>query len=253
MKAGISAAALTVFRQIKRSDSGCVTYLVGSPDTEECAIVDPLLDIEYVIAEAKKEGFDRITNVIDTHTHADHVSGARNLANRFGLPGVHMHANAGSKFQILPIQDGQTIRLGKTTMLQFIHTPGHTYDHICILVDNSKILTGDTMLIGDVGRIDLGGDPRDKSDKLYDSLHGKLLKLADAIEVYPTHVGTAHHLASTSTSSTIAKERENNGALKLKTKDEFFKYMTKDWPPKPPDYQNIIRLNRGEVTISQLG
>ena len=151
------------------------------------------------------------------------------------------------------IEKGQTIRLGKTTMLQFIHTPGHTYDHICILVDNSKILTGDTMLIGDVGRIDLGGDPRDKSDKLYDSLHGKLLKLADAIEVYPTHVGTAHHLATTSTSSTIAKETENNGALKLKTKDEFFKYMTEDWPPKPPDYQNIIRLNRGEVTISQLG
>jgi hydroxyacylglutathione hydrolase len=249
MKAGISAAVLTVFRQIKRSNSGCVTYLVGPPDTKECAIVDPLLDIEYVIAEAKKEGFDRITNVIDTHTHADHVSGARNLAKRFDLPGVYMHANADSKFQILPIQDGQTIRLGKM-MLQFLHTPGHTYDHICILVDNSKILTGDTILIGDVGRIDLGGDLRDNSDKLYDSLHGKLLKLADAIEVYPTHVGAGHHLASTSTSSTIAKERENNSALKPKTKDEFFKYMTKDWPPKPPDYQNIIRLNRGEVTIS---
>ncbi|MEW5841278.1 MBL fold metallo-hydrolase [Nitrososphaera sp.] len=236
------------FRQIKRIDSGCVTYLVGSQETGECAIIDPLLDTEYVVEEAKKAGFAKITHVIDTHTHADHISGARSLARQFGLAGVHMHEKSGSKFKTIPVKDGQAIKLGNHE-LRFIYTPGHTYDHVCVLVDGSKLLTGDTMFIGDVGRIDLGGDARDKSDRLYDSLR-RLLELADSVEVYPTHVGAAHHLGNAKTSSTIGYERTGNGALKaLSDREAFFKYMTEDWPPKPPDYQNIIRLNKGEVSV----
>lgn len=239
----------TVFRQIRRADSGCVTYLIGSTEAGQCAIVDPLLDTDLVVEEAKKAGFSSITHVIDTHTHADHVSGARNLAKQFRLPGVHMSDMASAKFKTIPVRDGQVINLGQVE-LKFLYTPGHTYDHVCILVGGAKLLTGDALFIGDVGRIDLGGDARDKSDKLFDSLHGRIMALPDAVEVYPTHVGAAHHLGNARTSSTIGDERANNGALKPKDKDAFFKYMTEDWPPKPPDYQNIIRLNRGDVSIA---
>jgi len=238
-----------IFKQIKRPDSGCITYMIGSKETGECIIVDPLLDIDFVVDEAKIESSCKIIGVIDTHTHADHISGARNLAKRFKLPGVYMYANSGSKFKTIPVTDGQILRLGKIE-LRFIHTPGHTNDHMCILVDNSKLLTGDTMLIGDVGRIDLGQDPRENSDRLYESLHNKLLRLYDSVEIFPLHIGASHHLGETNTSSTIGKERTNSPALKPKNKDEFFRYMTEDWPPKPPDYQNIIRLNRGETSIA---
>jgi len=238
-----------VFKQIMRVDSGCVTYIIGSKETGECAIVDPLLDVDLIVNETMKEGFTEITRVIDTHTHADHISGARNLAKMFNLPGVYMHTNSDSKFKTMPVQDGETLELGDVK-LRFICTPGHTYDHMCILLGDSKVLTGDTLLIGDVGRIDLGGDPRENSDRLYDSLHGKLLRLEDNVELFPTHVGAAQHLANTNASSTIGKEKANNPALKPKSKDEFFKYMTEDWPPKPPDYQNIIRLNRGEASVA---
>lgn len=236
-----------IFQQLRRMDSGCVTYLVGSTETKQCAIVDPLLDTDFVVQEVKKAGLE-ITHVIDTHTHADHVSGARNLAKQFNLPGIHMSDRVQARFKTIPVKDGQVVKLGDVE-LKFLYTPGHTYDHVCILVNNEKLLTGDTLFIGDVGRIDLGGDQRDKSDKLFDSLHGKLMKLADGIEVYPTHVGAIHHLGTAKTSSSIGSERTGNGALKAQDKDTFFKYMTEDWPPKPPDYQNIIRLNKGEASI----
>jgi hydroxyacylglutathione hydrolase len=223
-------------------DSGCVTYLIGSTTTNECAIVDPLLDTDYVVEEAKKAGL-KITYVIDTHTHADHISGARILAKQFNLSGVHMSEKSQCKFHTIAVKDGHVIKLGDVE-LTFLYTPGHTYDHMCILVNKEKVLTGDTLFIGDVGRIDLGDDARDKSDKLFDSLHGSLMNLDDDVQVYPTHVGAAHHLNSAKTSSTIGAERKNNGALKAQDKDTFFKYMTEDWPPKPPDYQNIIRANQ---------
>jgi hypothetical protein len=86
-------------------------------------------------------------------------------------------------------------------------------------------------------------------DMLYESLHNKLLKLDDDLEVFPTHIGAAQHIGSTNKSSTLGMEKTGNPALRLRNKDEFFKYMTEDWPPKPPDYQNIIRLNRGEISI----
>lgn len=238
----------SVFKQINRTDSGCVTYMLASTETDQCVIVDPLLDIETVLSETRTVGFDRITHVIDTHTHADHISGARNITKTSGLVGVYMHVNSGSSFKTIPVQDGDVMRLG-STRLQFIHTPGHTNDHVCILVNDSKLLTGDTLLIGDVGVIDLGGDQRKNSDMLYESLHNKLLKLDDNVEVFPTHIGAAHHIGSTSRSSTLGGEKAGNPALRLRNKDEFFKYMTEDWPPKPPDYQNIIRLNRGQISI----
>lgn len=238
----------SIFRQINRVDSGCVTYVIGSTETGQCVIVDPLLDIETVLSETRALGFDRITHVIDTHTHSDHISGARSIAKISGLAGVYMHANSGSRFKIVPVQGGDVLKLG-TTKLQFIHTPGHTHDHMCILVNDSKLLTGDTLLVGDVGRIDLGGDQRSNSDALYESLHKKLLRMGDDVEVFPVHTGADQHIGSNSKSSTVGKEKTDNPALRLGNKDEFFKYMTEDWPPKPPDYQNIVRLNRGEISI----
>ena len=91
-----------VFRQVERIDSGCVTYLIGSTETGECIVVDPLLDIETILSETRKQGFLRVTHVIDTHTHADHISGARNIVKMSNLSGVYMHAKAGSRFKTIP-------------------------------------------------------------------------------------------------------------------------------------------------------
>jgi hydroxyacylglutathione hydrolase len=104
-------------------------------------------------------------------------------------------------------------------------------------------------LIGDVGRIDLEGNQRSNSDALYESIHNKLLKLHDDVVVFPTHIGAAQHIESTSKSSTLGREKASNPALRLRNKDKFFNYMTEGWPPRPPDYQNIVRLNRGEILI----
>jgi hydroxyacylglutathione hydrolase len=112
----------SVFKQVNRIDSGCVSYIIGSVETDQCVIVDPLLDIEMVLSETRALGLDRITHVIDTHTHADHISGARNIAKISNLTGVHMHANSGSRFKTIPVHDGDFMRLGNTE-LQFIHTP----------------------------------------------------------------------------------------------------------------------------------
>ncbi len=239
------------FSQVKRTDSGCVTYMIGCRVSGQCIIVDPLLDVDTVVDGLEREGFGRITHVVDTHTHADHISGARNIARLFNLPGVYMHANSSNKYKTMPVQDGQSLRVGEIE-LRFLYTPGHTNDHMCIVVNNSRVLTGDTLLIGDVGRIDLGGDLRYNSDRLYECLHDKLLRLGDSVEVFPTHVGAAHYLGNANTSSTIGKEKTNNIALRSRSKDEFFKYMTEDWPPKPSDYQNIIKLNRGEISIATI-
>ena len=125
--------------------------------------------------------------------------------------------------------------------VQLLHTPGHAPEHVSLLIEDKTLLTGDTLLVKDVGRIDLGrGDP----DQLYDSLFNKLLKLEDHVEVMPGHVGKAHFVSGDS-SSTIGLERRTNPALKAQTREEFIRYMTEGWPPKPADYEQCVKVNSG--------
>jgi glyoxylase-like metal-dependent hydrolase (beta-lactamase superfamily II) len=219
--------------------SGCCSYFVGSG--KEFILVDPLIDVER-FTNSTQLGDRKIVGVIDTHVHADHLSGSREIQKLTDCP-LYMHETSPVRFPFAPLAEREYNLAGLT--VRVIHTPGHAPEHVSLLVEGRTVLTGDTLLIGDVGRVDLGrGDP----NELYGSLFGKLLALADHVEVMPGHVGKAHFL-SAGTTSTIGLERQTNPALQVTTKDEFVKYMTEGWPPKPAHYEQYVKVNSGYLEL----
>src|SRR5689334_16552757 len=207
---------------------GCLahaSYLIGSDG--EAAVVDPQRDVDQYIEEAKTQNL-KIKYIIETHLHADFVSGHRELADRTGAE-IVFGKEAGATFPHRAVKDGDKLMIGRVK-LRVMETPGHTPESICVLVieaeDNAgtdargpaKLLTGDTLFIGDVGRPDLAGGRGYTSQQMaammYDSLHQKILKLDDSIEVYPAH-GAGSMCGknlSTETSSTIGQQRKLNYA-----------------------------------------
>jgi len=235
---------------------GCLahaSYLIGSDG--EAAVIDPQRDVDQYLAEAAAQGL-KIKYVIETHLHADFVSGHRELAARAGAE-IVFGAQAGAAFPHRGVKDGEELKIGRA-VLRFLETPGHTPESISILVIDTeaansppKVLTGDTLFIGDVGRPDLAGargfTAEQMAAMLYDSLHGKLLKLVDATEVYPAHGAGSmcgRHL-SRETSSTIGEQRRSNYALKPMSKDEFVRMMTTDLPEAPAYFPQDAEINRG--------
>ncbi len=243
---------------------GCLahaSYLIGSEG--EAAVVDPQRDVDEYITEAETQGLE-IKYVIETHLHADFVSGHQELAARTGAQ-IVFGERAGAEFKHRAVRDGDQIRVGKV-ILGFIETPGHTPEGICVLVTDTevsiqpqKVLTGDTLFIGDVGRPDLAGGkgytPQMMAEMMYDSLHGKLLKLPDEVEVYPAHGAGSMcgRNMSTETSSTIGDQRKFNYALKPMTKQEFVKLLTADLPDQPVYFSKDAEINRaGARELSEL-
>ena len=245
---------------------GCLahaSYLIG--DSGEAAVVDPQRDVDQYIEEAAREGL-RIKYVIETHLHADFVSGHRELAARTGAQ-IVIGAEAKAVFPHLPVRDGDSVRLGGIE-LRALETPGHTPESICwLLVEGgrpAKVLTGDTLFIGDVGRPDLAGGrgytPQMMASMMYDSIHKKLLALPDDVEVWPAHgAGSAcGRNISSETSSTIGAQRRTNYALQPMPREEFVKLMTTDMPSAPPYFSRDAEINRrgarllAEVTAAPL-
>ena len=243
---------------------GCLahaSYLIGSEG--EAAVVDPQRDIDQYLQEAGEHGL-KIKYIIETHLHADFVSGHHELAERTGAE-IIFGQKAGAKISHRPVKDGDKLNIGKVE-LGILETPGHTPEGICILVTDKdvsdrpgKVLTGDTLFIGDVGRPDLAGGrgytPQDMGALMYDSLHGKLLKLDDSVEVYPAH-GAGSMCGknlSTDTSSTIGQQRKFNYALQPMTKDEFVTMMTTDLPEAPAYFSTDAEINRsGAESLREL-
>ena len=176
-----------IFHQFLNEESGCLSYLVGCGQAGEAVVVDPGRDrIDDYVRLARKKGL-RITRIVETHTHADHISGNRDLAALVKAP-ILLHRSAKAAFEHSDLADGEELRIG-TVGLKVLHTPGHTPDSMCLLVtDRSRgdepwfVLTGDTLFIGDVGRPDLGG--AQAASELYDSLRAALLPLPDSVEVH---------------------------------------------------------------------
>jgi len=234
---------------------GCLahaSYLIGSEG--EAAVIDPQRDIEQYINEAEAEGL-KIKYVIETHLHADFVSGHRELAERAGAR-IVFGRKADAAFDYAPAKDGDEFRIGKV-ILRVLETPGHTPESISILVTDTevsnqpqKVLTGDTLFIGDVGRPDLvssiGFTPEQMAGMLYDSLHGKLLGLDDAVEVWPAHGkgSLCGRNMSNETSSTMGWQRRLNYALQPMRKEEFVKMMTADLPEAPAYFSKDAEMNR---------
>jgi glyoxylase-like metal-dependent hydrolase (beta-lactamase superfamily II)/rhodanese-related sulfurtransferase len=231
---------------------GCLahaSYLIGSEG--EAVVIDPQRDVEQYIAEANANGL-QIKYVIETHLHADFVSGHRELAARTGAT-IIFGQKANAAFAHLPAQDGDEFNVGAVT-LRIWETPGHTPESISILVEEAgqitKVLTGDTLFIGDVGRPDLVGSKGFTAEQmagmLYDSLHHKLLTLDDNVEVWPAHGAGSlcGRNMSKETSSTMGQQRLFNYALKPMPKDEFVKMMTTDLPEVPAYFPKDVEINR---------
>jgi hydroxyacylglutathione hydrolase len=234
---------------------GCLaqaSYLIGSDG--EAAVVDPRRDVDEYINEAAAQNL-KIKYVIETHLHADFVSGHRELAARTGAE-IVFGAKAGATFPHRAVSDGDEIKIGKV-VLRILETPGHTPESVSVLVIDpqvseqpQKVLTGDTLFVGDVGRPDLAGGqgytPQMMAEMMYDSLHEKLLKLPDNVEVYPAH-GAGSMCGknlSKETSSTIGEQRKFNYALKPMSKDEFVRMMTSDLPEAPDYFSKDAEINR---------
>lgn len=243
---------------------GCLahaSYLIGSDG--QAAVVDPQRDVDEYIAEADAQGL-AIKYVIETHLHADFVSGHQELNERTGAQ-IVFGEKANASFPHRAVRDGEEIQLGKV-ILRFIETPGHTPEGICVLVTDTevsdqpqKILTGDTLFIGDVGRPDLAGGkgytPQMMAEMMYDSLHEKLLKLPDEVEVYPAHGAGSMcgRNMSKETSSTIGEQRKFNYALQPMTREQFVSLMTADLPEAPAYFPRDAEINRsGARGLSEL-
>jgi glyoxylase-like metal-dependent hydrolase (beta-lactamase superfamily II)/rhodanese-related sulfurtransferase len=241
---------------------GCLaqaSYLIGSES--EAAVVDPRRDVDEYIQEAEARGL-AIRWVIETHLHADFVSGHRELAERTGAT-IVIGARAQATFPHRAAHDGDEIAVGRLT-LRILETPGHTPDSICVEVvdpgsspEPRMVLTGDTLFVGDVGRPDLVGaqgfSSEDMAGMLYDSLHRKLLRLPDSVEVYPAHGAGSlcGRNISRETSSTIGEQRRANAALQPMGREEFVRWVTTDLPEIPAHFPLDVALNReGAESIS---
>jgi hydroxyacylglutathione hydrolase len=235
------------------------SYMLGSEGI--AAVVDPQRDVEIYLEEAAKNGFT-IQYVIETHLHADFVSGHHELAERTGAK-IYLGAQAGAKFPHIPIHDGEELTFGKCH-LKFLETPGHTIESISVVVTDLEkpshplaVLTGDTLFIGDVGRPDLSGDmtPQQLAGLLYDSLHGKLLQLPDDVRVYPAHGAGSlcGRQMSSERSSTIGKEKATNYALRPGSRADFVKLLTAELPERPGYFALDVEINRsGASTLREL-
>lgn len=236
------------FRQILHTEKACASYLVGCPTRGVCAVVDPQGDPQAYIAQVEQNGM-AVDSIIETHTHADHVSCARQLASVNGAP-LYMGPGAAARFPHLTLDEGQILEVGNRR-LRTLHTPGHTPEHICLLVDEWFILTGDTLFVGDVGRVDLALDTppaeeiRHHALELHRSLQ-RLLALPDWTEVYPGHYAgsVCGRGMDGKPISTIGRERHVNPALQLPL-DAFVAFQTQNLPPLPADFQAIKRRNMG--------
>ena len=240
------------FKQFYLNCLAHASYLIGSDG--EAAVVDPQRDVDQYLDEAAAQNL-KIKYVIETHLHADFVSGHRELAARSGAQ-IIFGSQAEATIPHQAVRDGDELTIGRVR-LGILETPGHTPEGICVLVSDTevsdqpqRVLTGDTLFIGDVGRPDLAGakgyTPQTMAGMMYDSLHEKLLRLDDAVEVFPAH-GAGSMCGknlSTETSSTIGQQRKFNYALQPMTKEQFIKLLTTDLPEAPAYFSKDAEINR---------
>src|SRR5581483_11289698 len=230
-------------------------YIVGDEHAGVAVAVDPPYAIEPLLDEAARRGVCLVA-VLETHTHADHVSGHGRLALEHGLP-VRVHAAAGAAFEHEPLEDGAEVEVGDV-VLRTIHTPGHRPEHCAFaVVDRSRgdepwlVLTGDSLFVGDAARPDLAVDAQEGAEGLFLSLR-RLVELGDGVEVFPGHLAGSLCGAAMSSkaSTTIGFERRFNHALR-EDHDAFLAAALGPQPPRPPNMERIVELNRGPFLAAQ--
>jgi hydroxyacylglutathione hydrolase len=239
------------FRQLLHEDLGCASYVVA--DGGEAAVVDPKWEIEDYLALADEHGF-RITHVLETHNHADHVSGHGRLAAATGAR-IHISVAAEVDYEHEPLTDGSAVEVGQITITA-LATPGHRPEHMAYVVADAGrtaepwlVVTGDSLFIGDVARPDLAVEPEEGARRLFRSV-GRLLELEDFAEAWPGHVGGSlcgGAGMSEKPGSTIGFERRFNRFLSIRDENEFVRELTRNLAPQPPNFKRIVALNKGPL------
>ena len=248
-----------LFRQVIHEDLGCASYLVGDVGEGVAAVIDPQWDIEPYLHLSRLHGV-RIEHVLETHTHADHVSGHGRLARATGAT-IHINRLAEAEYPHEAFDDGWVLRLGSVE-IEAVHTAGHRPEHTSfVLRDGSTgaepaaVLTGDSLFVGDVARPDLAVEAEDGARELYRSLHDRLFSLPDEVEVWPGHLGGS--LCGSAgidhrTSSTIGFERAHNHAATFDNAADFIADAVGSLGDRPPNVEHVVNLNRGPL-VEELG
>jgi glyoxylase-like metal-dependent hydrolase (beta-lactamase superfamily II)/rhodanese-related sulfurtransferase len=234
-----------LFRQFVDDDLGCASYLIGDPAGGEAVVVDPAYAIEEYLDYAADHDI-RIVRVLETHTHADHVSGHGRLALEHGVP-ISIHPAAESDYRFDPLEDDEVIKVGPVE-LRVVHTPGHRPEHCAFVVAERLVLTGDSLFVGDAARPDLAIDARAGAEGLFHSLQ-RLTQLPDLYEVYPGHVAGSLCGAAMSParSSTVGHEKRTNGALTYGDVQAFVNASASVSTPRPPTTARVVDLNKGPL------
>ncbi len=248
-----------LFRQIVHEDLACASYLVGDSGIGVAAVIDPQWDIDPYLRLSRLHGV-RIEHVLETHNHADHVSGHGRLARATGAS-IHVNELAAAEYPHEAFADGWELGIGAVT-IEAIATPGHRPEHTSFLLRDGgrgaepcAVLTGDSLFVGDVARPDLAVDAEQGAAEIFHSLHERLFSLADSVEVWPGHLGGSLCGSSgidNKASSTIGFEREHNRALEFATEQEFVADSVGSLGDPPPNIEHIVSLNRGPL-LEELG
>lgn len=249
-----------IFRQITHDDLGCASYVVGDEEAGVVAVVDPRFDVEEYLRLARYLGV-RIAHVLETHNHADHVSGHGRLAAATGAT-IHVSRLAEAEYPHDPIDDGWELPIG-SVRIRAIATPGHRPEHTAFaLIDTARapepwaVLTGDTLFVGDIARPDLAVEKSEGARGIFHSLRERLLPLGDDVEVWPGHLGGSlcgGPAMDMKISSTIGFERRHNPLLGIEDEAAFVAEAIADLPPQPPTVAAVVARNRGPLADDSIG
>ena len=243
-----------LFRQLIHEDLGCASYLIGDTGAGVAAVVDPQWDIDPYLRLSRLHGV-HIDHVLETHNHADHVSGHGRVTAATGAT-IHIHELAEAGYPHEPFTDGWKLRLGDVEV-EALHTPGHRPEHTAFLLrdaargaDPWAVLSGDSLFVGDVARPDLAIEPRDGAAEIFRSLHERLFTLPTSVEVWPGHLGGS--LCGSSgidhkSSSTIGFELDHNRVMGFDRVDEFVEDAVATLGDRPPNVEHVVALNRGPL------
>src|ERR671932_324417 len=239
------------FREVLNEDLGCASYIVA--DGGEAAVVDPKWEIEEYLQIAEDNGF-KVAHILETHNHADHLSGRGHLAEATGAT-IRISKDAGAEYEHEPLDDGDVIQVGGVRIIA-VATPGHRPEHLSFLVEDTGrgeepwlLITGDSLFVGDLARPDLAIEAVEGARGLFRSLR-KLKEFEDFVEVRPAHIGGSlcgGANMSRKPDSTVGFERRFNHYLRFEEEDEFVRTLTAEQTPQPPNFERIVELNRGPL------
>jgi hydroxyacylglutathione hydrolase len=243
-----------IFRQVTHDDLGCASYFIGDETAGVAAVVDPMFDIDEYLHLARYLGVS-LEHILETHNHADHVSGHGRLVSATGAA-IHIHRDASPDYPHEPFDDGWELALG-AVRVRALHTPGHRPEHTAFLVIDTErgnepwaVLTGDSLFVGDVARPDLAIDKEDGARGIFRSLRDRLLRLPAETEVWPGHMGGSlcgGPGMDLKVSSTIGFELEHNDLLRTDDEDRFVERAIATLGPQPPNFKAIVEINRGAL------